>query len=391
MRAIQALVAGFLVVGAAAGAVGQWTKLANERGTCTITKLTLVRYGANNSYYYTLADKNIPCASGVFGGDPAGGSEKVCEGGDTANPHPYIGWTRGVTGSNVFAFYTPQNYQDSGKIPLILYMHPVGDKGNQYQNTTHNDLHELASDTSQQRNPCFIYAPQCPDHDFWFKTNKNSDGSPDFYRYNYEATNSPTTAWLDAIKGLDSVLAKYPIDLNRIYIIGGSMGGYATWYTLMKYPTRFAAAIAVAGGGDTTQVAPYAKMPMRAFHDGGDPIVDPFGSESMIRAMKRGGGNPTLTTNLGNFTDAQYEHFGGHWYVIPFAVSPGLKTWLFSQQKIPVSTLTGMSRNSKYTAALGWKPLSLQVGVNKLTKTRLVYQKEGKALLVDIRGQIVRE
>ena len=45
---------------------------------------------------------------------------------------------------------------------------------------------------------------------------------------------------------------EFPVDRDRIYITGLSMGGFATWESLMRHPQMFAAAIPVCGGGDVS-------------------------------------------------------------------------------------------------------------------------------------------
>lgn len=71
--------------------------------------------------------------------------------------------------------------------------------------------------------PCIVISPQVPDGAWW------------------------DSEILDAL--IDHILETYPIDSNRIYVTGLSMGGYGTWDVITKYPERFAAAIPICGGG----------------------------------------------------------------------------------------------------------------------------------------------
>jgi len=52
---------------------------------------------------------------------------------------------------------------------------------------------------------------------------------------------------LDAIEILDRVQAEYPIDLNRTYLIGHSMGGHGAWHIGSTHADRFAAIVPSAG------------------------------------------------------------------------------------------------------------------------------------------------
>ncbi len=52
---------------------------------------------------------------------------------------------------------------------------------------------------------------------------------------------------LDALEVLDLVKEKFPIDTNRIYLTGHSMGGHGTWHIALAHPDLFAAAAPEAG------------------------------------------------------------------------------------------------------------------------------------------------
>ena len=55
---------------------------------------------------------------------------------------------------------------------------------------------------------------------------------------------------LDVLEGIEDVIAKYPVDRDRISVTGFSMGGAATWYLTSHYPDLFAAGAPMAGYGD---------------------------------------------------------------------------------------------------------------------------------------------
>jgi pimeloyl-ACP methyl ester carboxylesterase len=52
---------------------------------------------------------------------------------------------------------------------------------------------------------------------------------------------------LDAMEVLDTALARFPIDRNRVLLTGHSMGGHGTWHVGLTHPDRFAAAAPEAG------------------------------------------------------------------------------------------------------------------------------------------------
>ncbi len=57
---------------------------------------------------------------------------------------------------------------------------------------------------------------------------------------------------VDLFEAIDTLCAHFPIDPQRISLMGGSMGGAATWYIASHYPDRFAAAAPFCGYCDYT-------------------------------------------------------------------------------------------------------------------------------------------
>ncbi|RLD79019.1 MAG: phospholipase, partial [Bacteroidetes bacterium] len=120
---------------------------------------------------------------------------------------------------------------------------------------------------------------------------------------------------------IDSLVKKYSIDENRIYITGLSMGGFGTWDAIARYPDKFAAAVPICGGGDENTAKLIVDIPIWAFHGADDRVVKVERSRNMINAIKKQGGNPLYT---------EYEGVGhGSW--IPAYKETELLKWLFMQ------------------------------------------------------------
>jgi predicted peptidase len=79
----------------------------------------------------------------------------------------------------------------------------------------------------------------------------------------------------DLLGILDSVLATYGVDPDRLYLTGLSYGGFGTWYLASRHPERFAAIAPVVGWGHPDLMAPLADppMPVWVFAGGRDPAV----------------------------------------------------------------------------------------------------------------------
>ncbi|MFT5117436.1 MAG: hypothetical protein ACI9NY_000965, partial [Kiritimatiellia bacterium] len=59
-------------------ASGNWVHCANEWTSCRPPTPALVRYGANDLYFYQQAGESIQCSNGTFG-NPAGNASKRCD------------------------------------------------------------------------------------------------------------------------------------------------------------------------------------------------------------------------------------------------------------------------------------------------------------------------
>ena len=125
-----------------------------------------------------------------------------------------------------------------------------------------------------------------------------------------------------AIAAIKEIIKKYPIDTKRIYVYGQSMGGFATWEIICRYPDMFAAAVPVCGGADETQAKKIAKIPVWIFHGKLDPVVNVERSRNMFVALKQAGGKPKYT----EYPKVKHNAWS-------YSYSPKLFEWMFSQKK----------------------------------------------------------
>ena len=115
---------------------------------------------------------------------------------------------------------------------------------------------------------------------------------------------------------------KYSCDENRHYIMGLSMGAYATWDLLARHTDMFAAAVAICGGADTSTAEKIKDIPIWAAHGTADSVVPCSGSQNMVQALKDAGS-----------TSIHYTEYEGKphaiWNIV--AADPEILNWLFSQ------------------------------------------------------------
>lgn len=134
---------------------------------------------------------------------------------------------------------------------------------------------------------------------------------------------SPSRSMELLIALIQSVEKKFPIDTNRIYITGLSMGGFGTYDAIERYPNMFAAAVPVCGGGDVSKAAAIAHIPTWIFHGSEDPTVNPQYSLDMAEALRKAGGHPGLTI---------YPETGHFSWIAAYS-DPEMMAWLFRQHK----------------------------------------------------------
>jgi predicted peptidase len=116
---------------------------------------------------------------------------------------------------------------------------------------------------------------------------------------------------------------EFPLDTDRRYVAGNSLGGYGTWHLICARPELFAAAIPISGGGNPALARNIVDMPIWAFHGQKDRNVPVSGSRDIIEAIKKAGGNPRYT----EYPDKAHN-ISKH-----VTDTPDLLDWLFAQQR----------------------------------------------------------
>ena len=135
---------------------------------------------------------------------------------------------------------------------------------------------------------------------------------------------NPTIYLRMAMEIIDDVCKRYPVDMDRVYVMGISMGGYATWELLQRRPELFAAALACCGGGDSALASRLVNIPIWAFHGSKDKTVPVVRSRDMVAAIKAAGG-----------TKIEYREYPGvgHNAWTPTFTDDSVFDWLFRQRR----------------------------------------------------------
>lgn len=246
------------------------------------------------------------------------------------------------TTSLSYRLFIPENYDSLKSYPMVLCLHGSGEIGtdNEIQIRLHRLATSWADTINQHRWPCFVVAPQCPPGDSWVYVY-------DFYNIDLIPI---TDALLNSYNLVDTLANEFNIDINRLYVTGLSMGGFGTWDLIARYPNKFAAAIPMSGGGDTSKVPLFKNVPVWNFHGKADNAVLVKYSRTMNDAYARNG---IYVVQAGNISESILDFFlnqgakhlyteypnGGHVIWAESYDYPKLFPWVFSQTK---STTVGI-------------------------------------------------
>ncbi len=258
--------------------------------------IELAKLSADDQAFVNEQGAAVPAAPDKKVDKPAGSAKPV------ASP-----WAEHITGDWKLVegkgglqvmFFGDKGLDASQKWPLVIYLHGKGGnvliKGHQGLGT------DCAKPENQKERPCFILAPQCPDENGW----SGATGG-------------------NFLKTLKDVTKNLPIDEDRIYLAGYSMGGYGTFALLNQEPKLFAAGIPVAGGVGPEAARNLRKIPLWIFHGGKDEVVKPDQSRAIAKALEK----LRAPVKYTEFPEA------GHGIIGKVESDVEVQKWLFAQKR----------------------------------------------------------
>lgn len=182
----------------------------------------------------------------------------------------------------------PLGFDSNQSYPLIVSLHGGGGRGkdNKKQLKSWNRL--LAEKQNRTDYPCYVLAPQAD------------------------------RLWDEAhLKEIKKVIAALPsVDMNRIYILGHSMGGHGSYILIQMDPGYFAAAAPSAGSGKRNTkpfitASVIKDLPIWAFHGDKDRVCPIERDQKLFAQMKELSGNMKLTTWAGDGHDVSGKMITG--------------------------------------------------------------------------------
>lgn len=209
-----------------------------------------------------------------------------------------------------FAFNPDKSY------PLIVSLHGAGGKGTNNDKQLKDWNRQLAEPQRRKEFPCYVVAPQ--------------------------STGLWNAEHFAKIKKLIKALPS--VDMDRIYILGHSMGGHGTYIFIQLDPNFFAAAAPSAGSGlrrtkEFIDPAKIKDIPIWAFHGDKDGVCPFEKDQKVFDEMKRIGGNMKFTVWQGDNHGVSGQMIVGarngkmHLSSDRCDKESDFMTWLFSQSR----------------------------------------------------------
>jgi predicted peptidase len=132
-----------------------------------------------------------------------------------------------------YRLFKPAVTDDSKNYPLILTLHGAGERGhdNEKQIAWHGIATAWADSASQERNPCFIISPQCPEENRWVDAN----WKPGMYDQDtVQMSNELETAHQLIQNLVCKISNRYQSTLHN-RVIDGRPGRLGFYYTLSEF------------------------------------------------------------------------------------------------------------------------------------------------------------
>ncbi|MBQ7170885.1 MAG: hypothetical protein IJR89_01255 [Clostridia bacterium] len=225
-----------------------------------------------------------------------------------------------------YRYYFPEGYDKNADTvyPVFFYFHGNGSRGSDNKKQLSASTHTIVTKVLNYAEDAIIVAPQCPASPEEWTDHNCYPGHG-----NYDPESTPLMTYMTAALELyNSFLTNEKIDPTRIYIAGGSNGAGACWNAIAHSPKTVAAAVILAGTGQTggaEKIAEYyLNTPIWTFHGDADTTLSVAGTRGIVNAVKALGGTKMIYTEMPGYS---------HNIWTDAANTEGLIDWMFSQRR----------------------------------------------------------
>lgn len=178
-------------------------------------------------------------------------------------------WTHDVFYNFQYVQYLPKDYDPNKKYPLVFFLHGAGERGDDLDVACRHGFMKHVRESGKEY-PFIFVAPQCPAGKYWGCYTES------------------------LLAFLDDMCASLPVDMDRIYLTGLSMGGTGTFMLAMAAPERFAAIAPVCGSGIVWYAEVLKDLPVYMYHGDCDDTVPIQESVTMLTKIHQHGGKAQL-------------------------------------------------------------------------------------------------
>jgi predicted peptidase len=168
-----------------------------------------------------------------------------------------------------YQVHIPAKLQGQEKLPVILFLHGIGQRGEGGYVPTTGVAGAFVRRYLEQV-PAIVLLPQCRRGHYWQSTEMEQM----------------------VMAELDRTVTEFGADAKRIYLTGVSMGGFGVWHLASQQTGRFAAIVSICGGSPLTggdRFGPVASKvghtPAWVFHGADDRVVPVSESRQMVKAL----------------------------------------------------------------------------------------------------------
>jgi predicted peptidase len=198
-----------------------------------------------------------------------------------------------------YQVWIPAAYDASRRWPVILFLHGIGERGDDGQVQTTVGLGNALRKHKVDPDAIVVF-PQCPLATTWTRG-----------------------ALPIALAALDQAAVDYSIDPRRVALTGLSMGGGGAWLLAIEQPRRFSALAPVCGWAprpSATSARRVGRIPIWMFHGSDDSVIPVTESRDMAAVLG---------------ADAMYTEFPGvgHNSWDPAYQTTGVVDWLVAQER----------------------------------------------------------
>lgn len=225
------------------------------------------------------------------------------------------------------ALYVPPDYDSSNEWPLIVFLHGGGGNGNNNGNALREGLDRnplvQAIRNYPETFPALVAFPRCPEGRIWSPI--PADPVQSAWRLERHGREPAPDAEEHITAVIDSIIAGYAVDSDRVVITGYSMGGEGSIRYAALHPERIAGVVPAAGSAVIVlEDAPVlAGMGVWMFQGETDNLSTAELARRMLAEIRANGGSPRYTEYAGV----------GHGMLGRVFEDPEVMNWMLDQRR----------------------------------------------------------